>query len=153
MEQGINRYRHNWDIGSEGLKARRLPTTNCEGFVDCNGQTGQTGVLKTWAGRRPEEAVVAIRTIRANVIKARKGKNFHKEAGYTAAILSLPFKTKSLQRGGRPYTSRQTPYFLSRRRQKVSKKRLSPCGGHLLCRISVTSRTCCDGNPALCQRA
>jgi hypothetical protein len=39
----------------------------------------------------------------------------------------------------RRIASHQTPYFLSRRRQKVSKKRLSPCGGHLLCLMSESA--------------
>lgn len=33
------------------------------------------------------------------------------------------------------------------------KKCLFLCGGHLLCRVTLTSKTCRDGDPALCQRA
>jgi hypothetical protein len=56
----------------------------------------------------------------------------------------------SLKRQDRRVASRQTPYFLSKRQQKVSKKCLSPGGGHSFLSGSEVSA---DGGEVNCRRA
>ena len=78
---------------------------NCEGTGTSDDKTGQTGASKTWLiRRRQHHADRSIRSMRAHLIKASKGRALRQQAGYTTAILSLSRSTSALQYGRRPYT-------------------------------------------------